>query len=110
MPLTNTNFNFQGLFKEYEVVDPTLTEEVICMSKPYVNLPDQGQGIITLGYMKTFQQITEIIQCGILQSASIERYLEKLITENEKIYELCRQCLVKNILKHIKEKSENDES
>ncbi|KAK7578154.1 hypothetical protein V9T40_010359 [Parthenolecanium corni] len=99
-----------GLFKEYEVVDPTLTEEVICMSKPYVNLPDQGQGIITLGYMKTFQQITEIIQCGILQSASIERYLEKLITENEKIYELCRQCLVKNILKHIKEKSENDES
>lgn len=102
--------NFQGLYKEYEIVDPTLIEENCCYSKPYVNLPDQGQGIITVGYMKTFQQITEIIQCGIMQSASIEHYLEKLITENEKIYELCRQCLVKNILRHIEEKSEKMET
>ncbi len=57
--------------------------------------------------MKTFQQVTEIIQCGVMHSSSIEKYVEKLIAENEKIYDLCRQCLVKSIFKHLKEKEED---
>lgn len=76
------------------------------MSKPYVNQRNQGQGIITVSYMKTLQQITEIIHCGVMYSSSMSKYLEKLVGENEKIYELSRKCLVRNILKHLKEKEE----
>lgn len=99
---------FQGLYKEYEIIDPTYSEEQCCTSKPYVNEHDQGQGTITVSYMKTFQQITEIIQSGIMYSSCIEKYVEKLIAENEKIYELSRQCLVKSILKHLKEKNRTE--
>lgn len=63
-------------------------------------------GTVTLSYMKTFQQVTEMVLCGVMKNTSVEKYVEKLTTENEKIYELSRQCLVKNILKTLEEKKE----
>lgn len=103
-------FTLQGLFKEYEIIDPTYSEEQFCMSKPNVNEQNQGQGTITVSYMRTFQQITEIIQSGVIYTNCIQKYIDKLITENNKIYELSRQCLVKSILQHLKEtkKTETD--
>lgn len=53
--------------------------------------------------MKTLEQITEIVQSGVLNTSNIEKYVEILIKENGKVYELARQCLVRSVLKHLKD-------
>lgn len=76
------------------------------MSKPF--LSSAKQGIITLSYMKTFEQITEIVQSGILNCSGFEEYIELLVEENIKVYELARQCLVRSVLKHLKDNKEKE--
>lgn len=102
-----TKLYFQGLFDDYVLIDPNRAEELCCMSKPFVS--SSKQGIITVSYMKTFEQITEIIQSGILNCSDIENYLEILIDENGKIYELARQCLVRSVLKHLRTHKEKED-
>ncbi|XP_065215335.1 exosome complex component MTR3-like [Planococcus citri] len=95
-----------GLFNDCTLIDPNRAEELCCMSKPF--LSGSKQGTITVSYMKTLEQITEIVQSGVLNTSNIENYVEILIKENAKVYELARQCLVRSVLKYLKDSTEKE--
>lgn len=90
-------------------VDPTLREESFCCTslsnKQEIN---DNHGIVLLSVLSTQSQISELYQTGCLSLQTLTESINLLTKINKKLVPLVEKCLVKYVVKHVKDKKEND--
>lgn len=110
--VTAVTLGMQGKFR---FLDPTYNEESICCSfygnvgKDETENAEVEHGIVVLSILSTHQQISELYQTGCLSLNSLTESIDGLIDANNQIVPLVQKCLVKFVLKHIKNKNEDEE-
>lgn len=90
-------------------VDPTLEEENFCCtslaSKQEIN---DNHGIVLLSLLSTQSQISELYQTGCLSLETLTESINLLTETNKILVPLVEKCIVKYVVKHVKDKKEND--
>ncbi|GLV36347.1 Mtr3 [Carabus blaptoides fortunei] len=102
-----------GIQNDKLFMDPTMKEEIVCnVSVPTNQTMETEQkskefnehGIIILAMLATHEQISELYQTGYLSLEAITNAIALLTEANKHIVLLAKKCLVKHVIKHIKDK------
>lgn len=99
-------------------MDPTLNEEIVCnvsmtakvaMETEQKSKEFNEHGIIVLAMLATHQQISELYQTGYLSLEAITDAISLLTEANKQIVPLAKKCLVKHVMKHIRDTKMEEE-
>lgn len=87
-------------------MDPTFEEEMLC--KSFFKDMTSEMGIISLSYMPTHGQVTEITQTGAVDTNRLLNSMDLLVSKCKEISVLSQQHLVENVKQRLAKGSDDD--
>uniref|UniRef100_A0A1B6EBW8 Exoribonuclease phosphorolytic domain-containing protein n=1 Tax=Clastoptera arizonana TaxID=38151 RepID=A0A1B6EBW8_9HEMI len=86
-----------------KLIDPTIEEESICdtVALPSVENGPKERGLATLAYMGNLNQVTILLQSGVMAVETLIQMTDNLTSECLRIYPLVQRCLVEKVMKNI---------
>lgn len=97
-----------GVQKCCKYLDPTLSEEQLCdVAVTDENGKYEDQGTVVISMLHTHEQVSQIYQTGNLSLETLTNCIDLLTKTTKEIIPLVQKCLVKHVVKCIRQKVED---
>ncbi|XP_054275497.1 exosome complex component MTR3-like [Macrosteles quadrilineatus] len=91
-----------GVHGERRLMDPTVEEENVCLT--VTPRDSSSQGVVTLAYLSSLKQVTELCQSGLMEVEELQKVAEVLEKQATEVYLVVQQCLAASVKKHFKDR------
>ncbi|KAK6618204.1 hypothetical protein RUM44_002655 [Polyplax serrata] len=88
-----------GIQNDTIIVDPTLKEENFC--RTFFEGHTKEMGLISLSYMPTMAQVTELTQTGTVKVETVLKCMDLLIQKCTNLSHLTQKCLVESVKQQL---------
>ncbi|XP_034947589.1 exosome complex component MTR3-like [Chelonus insularis] len=98
-----------GVFADTVFLDPTIEEELLCNTFPSASYKSENHGIIVQASLPQHSQISELYFVGNIDFNLIKSTMDILLSTSNDLCLVMQQCLVKSVIKTLKEKEKEKE-